>query len=235
MEPPTPLEAFRAGAHEQVWAQLTQLSDRVWDEPVRSQAVAIARETMHRVRANIEWLIPRLKEIGYCFSQFSPLKQPESGASNLIDEYEKKFNVAVPLSLRAFYEVVGAVDLRGGHPDWDGYYDPLQIYGMDRTRADADRWDGPITKIYLCPDFLMKEEISGCGPLYIVPGRCADAPVSFEGAPMPFTFVQYLRNFFRWGGFAGCVTDEEQFATYPDSEQHPPTDLAYLKANLVSF
>jgi hypothetical protein len=43
------------------------LGSRVHEEPVYSDAVAVARETMSRARTNIETLIVRLDNIGYRF------------------------------------------------------------------------------------------------------------------------------------------------------------------------
>jgi hypothetical protein len=61
------LERYLASEHEQVWAELVALGEAVRDEPVYSDALAVARETMRRVRWNIETLIPCLIAIGYQF------------------------------------------------------------------------------------------------------------------------------------------------------------------------
>ena len=106
---------------------------------------------------------------------------------------------------------------------------------LNRTREDANGWNGPITKIYLCPCFLMKEGYSAVGPYFVVPGKAINSPVSFGDCALPFTFVQYLRNFFRWGGFAGCVSREEEFALYPGGPERPPTHQDCLTENLVPF
>jgi hypothetical protein len=228
------LERYLRGNHQRVWQELTELGVKIWEEQFAEQAKAIARETMTRVRRNVESLIPRLQGIGYRFSA-RPHIPPTGNENELINEYERKFGVFVPLSLRTFYEVIGAVDFRGDHADWTGIHDPLQIYGLEVTLEDAEGWQGQIERIYLCPCPLMKEGYSAVGPQYLVPGRVADSSVGFEGGDLPFTFVQYLRNFFRWGGFAGCVKSEEEFARYPDWVQPPTTHRDYLAADLVRF
>jgi hypothetical protein len=53
------LERYLVGEHEQVWAELVALGEAVRDEPVYSDALVVARETMRRARWNIETLIPR--------------------------------------------------------------------------------------------------------------------------------------------------------------------------------
>src|SRR5258707_1642579 len=63
----TYLQRYVAGEHEQVWAELVALGAAAYDEPVHSDALAVARETMRRARANIETLIPRLQRLGYTF------------------------------------------------------------------------------------------------------------------------------------------------------------------------
>lgn len=61
------LERYQRGEREQVWAELVALGDQVRSEPLHTDALAVARETMGRVRQNIEVLIPRLVAIGYQF------------------------------------------------------------------------------------------------------------------------------------------------------------------------
>jgi hypothetical protein len=61
------LERYERGEHEQVWDELVALGAAVREEPVYTEALAVARETMRRARRNIEMLIPRLAAIGYQF------------------------------------------------------------------------------------------------------------------------------------------------------------------------
>jgi hypothetical protein len=63
----TYLERYLAGEYEQVWAELEALGAAVREEPLYSDALAVARETMRRVRENLETLIPRLVKAGYQF------------------------------------------------------------------------------------------------------------------------------------------------------------------------
>jgi hypothetical protein len=63
----TYLERYLAGEYEQVWAELEALGAAVREEPLSSDALAVARETMRRVRENLEVLIPRLVKAGYQF------------------------------------------------------------------------------------------------------------------------------------------------------------------------
>lgn len=63
----TYLERYLAGEYEPVWDELTALGAAVREEPLYRDALAVARETMRRVRQNLEMLIPRLITVGYQF------------------------------------------------------------------------------------------------------------------------------------------------------------------------
>jgi hypothetical protein len=126
----TYLERYLAGEHEGVWVELLALGERVREEPVYSDALAVARETMRRVRHNIELLVPRLEQLGYRFGYewvdedeldfadhqppvFAP---PKPDVHERITELETLAGV-LPLSLQAWYETVGAVNFVGMEPE----------------------------------------------------------------------------------------------------------------------
>jgi hypothetical protein len=60
-------DRYRRGERIEVWSDLIALGETVRQEPVYSDAAAVARETMTRARENIETLITRLDGIGYEF------------------------------------------------------------------------------------------------------------------------------------------------------------------------
>jgi hypothetical protein len=62
------LERYLEGQRSDVWDELVALGDRVREEPVFADAVAVADETIRRVRNNAEILIPRLAAKGYQFA-----------------------------------------------------------------------------------------------------------------------------------------------------------------------
>jgi hypothetical protein len=66
-EMPIYLDRYLAGEHELVWDELAALGGSVREELLYADALAVARETMQRVKSNIETLIPRWKAIGYTF------------------------------------------------------------------------------------------------------------------------------------------------------------------------
>src|SRR5690348_14284279 len=120
---PTYLDRYLAGEYEQVWAELVALGPAVRTEPVYADARAVAHETMCRVRHNIETLIPRLREIGYQLGydgipvsdeerrHLAPVFAPPAPqVADTMVRLESQIG-PLPLSLRAFYEMVGAVNL----------------------------------------------------------------------------------------------------------------------------
>lgn len=104
------LDQYRAGKRIEVWDQLRRLGDQVRNPGTYDDAVAVARETMQRVRNNVELLVPRLIEAGYRFDDPQGCYVPaRSEDITRIAELEEKIG-PIPISIRAFYEVVGAVN-----------------------------------------------------------------------------------------------------------------------------
>jgi hypothetical protein len=60
-------DRYCAGEHESVWNELTALGEHVRRKNILPHALRVARETMRRVRSNIETIVGRLDEIGYDF------------------------------------------------------------------------------------------------------------------------------------------------------------------------
>lgn len=222
-------ERYLHGEHEQVWAELLALGEQVRDDPFAGDARAVAYETMRRVRYNLDLLIPRLRARGYTFGygwaiargaltvagaaeyerDEPPLSPPEGDLSAVIAEIERRAGI-LPLSLRAFYEVVGGCNFVGAHPLWESErLDPLEVLSAHAVlRLDQwnhwsdDRRDDGTCELPIAPDEYFKYLYGGGGPYAIsLTGMVADAPLIHEWHHT--TFVNYLRICFRWGGFPG--------------------------------
>ena len=239
------LERYQRGKHEQVWAELLTLGHAIQAEPLYSDAYAVARETMRRVRRNIEILIPRLRDLGYEFgyawaTRFSPAEKleleqdapvfavPSPDIAQEIDELERRAGT-LPLSLRAFYEIVGEVNFIGSHPTWKyEKLDPLEVLSPrmvlkidDWNHWSDDKQDDGSCNLPVAPDEYFKYYYGGGGPYDIACHELvADAPLDEWHRT---TFVNYLRICFRWGGFPG----------WERVEQRPEQDLAFLTADLL--
>jgi hypothetical protein len=106
------LERYLAGEHEPVWAEPQELGAAIREQPHHSDALAVAHETMWRVRHNTELVHTRLQRMGYEF--WVPERAhilPSADTLAILAEIEG-LRGPIPLSLRAFYEVVSSVDFR---------------------------------------------------------------------------------------------------------------------------
>jgi hypothetical protein len=147
-----------------------------------------------------------------------------------IREIEKRVGM-LPLSLRAFYEVVGSVDLMGQHPTLAPRggsisSDPLVVYAVQDALADAEQIDSDDDDrhVVIAPDDLHKANVSGGEPYHIaVPDERADGELLNERHGL--FFVEYLRLAFRFGGFPG----------YEGYDRDIPTEIAMLAHDLLDF
>lgn len=156
------LDRYRRGEYKQVWDELLAQGEAVRREPLLIDASAVARETMQRVRHNIEVLIPRLRTFGYEFgefwgqdplpiwlqeassseesSSFLPFVPPHPEVQGYVEHLEQAIG-PLPLSLRSFYLEVGGVNFLGTHPAWPEYLnqemlDPLYIDPLTADNLD---------------------------------------------------------------------------------------------------
>lgn len=152
---PSYLERYQAGEHEQVWEDLRALGPIPRDTPLWAEALAVARETMRRVRLNILTLIERLQALGYEFGyehrdpqfvriitpelldQAPPFlretmrrppvyQEPPDDILTLIETLDTRLG-PLPLALYAWYETIGAVNFAGSFP----VADPLDPEGFN--------------------------------------------------------------------------------------------------------
>ncbi len=236
----TYLERYKNGEYEQVWAELLALGGQIRQEPLFSEALAVARETMGRAKYNVELLYKRLKAINYefAFPELS-LNHPEQDIVVKIERFEKLAGL-LPLSVRVWYEIVGAVCFMGVHPklasydspsvysDPNFYSDPLVISPFNEVFWEYEEWE-EMSEEYksegflfeMAPDYFHKEAVSGGGPYGVsLPNPAIDA--TFEDEWHNTTFVNYLRICFKWGGYPG----------FERSNYHPE-ELTFLAEGLL--
>ncbi|MFB7256984.1 hypothetical protein [Streptomyces nojiriensis] len=161
------LERYRAGEHERVWEELLAL-DRSPPKALAAQAEAVAVETMERVRCGLEAVVERLRAEAYPFHEKArALVPPPRDALWHVERLERLTGGRLPLSLRAFYLVVGSVDLSGSaegfrhdpkkhgmKPKRDeivnvpekypfmylSHFDPLVVLPLEEAVAEAETW-----------------------------------------------------------------------------------------------
>lgn len=208
------LERYQNGEYEQVWNEFQNLGASIRNEPYYGQAQAVAAETMRRVRRNCERIISRLHRLGYIFGTFpdgkrrsyraEPLTPPSDQMQSDREELESEAG-PLPLSLIAFWQEVGAVDLVGMHRSWPDGLDPLVVDPPAGALSDLYGYEQEGEEIFvgLAPDDLHKDNISGGNPYGLeLPNPSADFLFMYERHDL--LFVPYLRfAILRWGGLPG--------------------------------
>jgi hypothetical protein len=221
----TYMERYLAGDHRQVWKELQTLGDDVRRPPLHDDAYAVSLETMRRVRRNLERLLSHLDAMGYEFwadlqdwnsyrmgimptTDVPPqLAVPEPDVTRRIEALEATAG-PMPFSLRAFYEVVGAVNFVGDppvledgdpaegpvdsefiHGGWrEGVtLDPILVLGLRTTEAQwqltrRPEWNEAF--LYpLFPDFDIKYSNSGGDMFTLPPTPSMDGILMYAGKP----------------------------------------------------
>jgi len=227
-------ERYRAGEHTAVWSELVARGGSVRSDPLAADALAVAYETMRRVDQNIRTIVSRLVSIGFEFT--TPGGAPRALAEvhvppdvrdrQRLQRLEKSAGT-LPLSLRAFYEVVSAVDLIGRHPTLAPPHgavapDPLVIASIEELLSEVGAWEDADV-LMLAPDDLHKANTSGGDPYAnAVHDSAADAVLLNERHGL--FFVDYLRLCCRFGGFPGY-----------ESQEDVPAEIDVLRSDLVDF
>lgn len=226
------VERYQNGEYEQVWKEFQSLGASIRNEPYNHQAREVAAETMRRVRRNCEQIISRLHALGYVFGTFpdgtrrsfsvEPLTLPSDQMQSDCEELEAEAG-PLPLSLIAFWQEVGAVDLVGMHPSWPDGLDPLVVDPPEGALSYLED-EGEGIFVGLAPDDLHKDNTSGGDPYGLqLPNSSADFQFMYERHDL--LFVPYLRfAILRWGGFPGL-----------EGRGIPFEPLDYLTAELELF
>ena len=172
---------------------------------------------MDRARLNIEELRGRLQRVGYRFEYPDRVFRPPTTESRLqLDQQESEIG-PLPLSLRAFYEVVGTVDFTQSWSQlvqhhrserrnaselvYVGEFDPLVVGPLledDEEEQEAGRY------FFACDEFHKANYSGGENYHVALPEPRADFPIMGMYGIDEF-FIQYLRATFAGGGFRGRV------------------------------
>jgi hypothetical protein len=226
----TYLERYLSGEYVQVWQELALLdADELYREPLFSDVYGVAQKTMRRVRHNLEALHKRWQFMGMEFEYPDEvLAPPQADFSQVVAKFEQEFG-QMPLSIRAFYEIVGSVNFCGKgnefHTPSTEYYegsDPLWVLNLSYFMYEAEAFDAENYEPYqmelfgdgvivnFAPDHLHKDNISGgSGPEFLIKAG-ADCAVFYSEYNLnkrsygdSIAFVDYLRLAIKWAGFPG--------------------------------
>jgi hypothetical protein len=234
----TLLDRYRAGECVQVWEDIRALGTTLQSAPISIEALAVAAETMRRARANIVAIVAHLEDLHFRFAASSPLEALGPTTTAQVNDLDSKLGGSLPLSVKAWYIHVGAVDLRGTHPSLCHVAnvgedvprdfklaDPLVIAPIEWLLEGFSHWSSGLWgnqtfRLELSPDDLHKANISGGTYDMPLAGPQVDAVLLDWHS---FHFVDYIRCVFAWGGFPG-------WERYPD----PPTsEIEYLTRDLL--
>jgi hypothetical protein len=221
---PSYLERYLAGESTAVWAELLALGAAVRSLDYYDDALAVAIETMRRVEHNVEAVHQRLESLGYEFWVPNQVHvTPSADTPAMLTEIER-LRGPIPLSLRAFNEVVGSVDFRQSPAQlvhWQdeqrSYVSDLAVLGEEDPLVVAPAADllsdvhGHVStqakrvEFTFAPDEFHKANYSGGENYHLwLPNPNADFHV--EGMyEIDEYFVEYLRATFISGGFRGRV------------------------------
>jgi hypothetical protein len=225
------LKRYQAGEHEVVWAEMTALGAGIRDKRVVDEASAVARATMDRVQQNLSRIAEVLRKKKYAFSKTGkkalPGADPKVAAQ--IKALEKRAGAPLPLSLRAFYEVVGPVDFtekyEATYTDKTAFFagygkkDPIMVesaklalglaadYAAREAQLPQDLRRPLQISIGLDPERKAENEGSNDEPWEMeIEGHGADGIL--HQAKRSLAFVVYLRRSIGAGGFLGLADDD---------------------------
>jgi hypothetical protein len=183
-------------------------------------ARAVAKETMKRVVRSANVLADRLAALGWVPRYGELRTRPRTEDREVMPQIEETTGAPLPVSLRAFWEVVGGINFvwdyeRGAAPDLGvdlpmDEMDPLWVDVPEVVTCLFEEWEerrsgvdpelaGPFSED-LAPDYLHKANISGGAP-YGIELPCFGVDPIFVNEARELPFVDNLRLCFRWAGF----------------------------------
>ena len=186
---------------------------------------------MRRVARGADVLAERLAALGWVPLYGELRTRPRTEDREVMRRIEETTGAPLPVSLRAFWEVVGGINFvwdyeRGDAPDLGvdlpmDDMDPLWVDAPEEVTRLFEEWAdrrsgvdpelaGPFN-LDLAPDYLHKANTSGGAPYrFELPFLGADPVFVNEAHELPF--VDYLRLCFRWA----CFPRLELHADRPD-------------------
>src|SRR5262245_32171768 len=97
------LDRYRQGEHIEVWAEMIAFGSAVRQEPLYTEAVAVAREMMTHARHNVALLVERLLALNYRFAEPRDYwRLPDVDLQKTLDAIEQQYGT-LPIIVRAWY------------------------------------------------------------------------------------------------------------------------------------
>jgi hypothetical protein len=202
------LSRYRQGEHVAVWEALRRFE--AISGSLREEAFEVARETMRRVLHNSGLLIARLKDEGWMPLSGVFHTPPSNEDVPVMAEIEARTGALLPVSIKAFWEVVGGIDLiwdynRQEDPPGLGLdfglteCDPVSVEPARVVRYLFEEWDDSHDgidpevadpyRLDLAPDYLHKAAISGGAPYGVELPSGSAAFLAWTGARTSPTYM----------------------------------------------
>lgn len=177
-----------------------------------------ARQVMLQARNDLEKIAGRLQQSGYQFAYPKYVFEPPTGDIRArIEELEALIG-PLPIFLRAAFEFLGSWNFMGDHPDWPKsahvrlrpvkneqdvwFTDPFVFCSLQMIWDDTEGWDGSSDFLLsFSGDAMTKAGYSG--GLYSIKIPSQEADPLILGEEEKLSFIEYLRQSLRYGGFAG--------------------------------
>lgn len=214
------LQKYLSGNEQAVWNEIESFQIEALSPHDLEEIEEVCRETMVRVKENINRIIARLEENGYDFSKFPDgedhffvrgLEDPDTDLEVKIVNLESIAGT-LPLTVKAFWRYIGSVSLVGFKDVWDEYSDPLFVASVDDNTEVIEEWqkfrkeceehsDDPYM-LFISPDEDQKDGYDG-DQYYNIELPCTSVDGFIRDAPSETTFIDYLREAFEAKGFPG--------------------------------
>lgn len=214
------LEKYLSGKEKEVWDEIEALDINKLPVDLQEDINSVCSETMRRVKLNIEKIVVALNESGFDFSKY-PDGEKHSfihGLNEPSEDTDAKIGIlesiagALPLSIKAFWKMVGSVSLVGFKTNWPEYSDPLFVASVDDNLEVVEEWaefrnecedhaNDPFI-LFISPDEDQKDGYDG-GQYYNIELPCSAVDGLVKDAPSETTFIDYLREAFEAKGFPG--------------------------------
>ncbi len=223
-------ERYINGETEDVYKDILALEQEVFSPERFVDIDRVLTETFQRVKYNLEVIYIELKNINYNF-KIDPknnFEKPIHAALADTDLLLVKLDTAVekfgyvPLSLKYFYKIVGAVNFCWDYKTkeelmWN-MADPIQIASLDGVVEEVidKNWKEHIQQyvdddefgcafLDLAADDLHKDNISGGQSYAIEITKSPSIDSTFMNEPHNTTFINYIRICFQSCGFPGIT------------------------------
>ena len=224
------LEKYLQGDTLHIYDEIERMGSDAFIKDNLREIKAVLKETMVRVRYNLDVIYASLQEADYCFTKSPrqdfeyPLLKPRWGTRLRISRLDKIVRPFghIPLSLKMFYQIVGSCNFAWDYdavPDipWEGT-DPIQIGPITSLLTEAKELEPDEEPIGLpvSADYYHKDNISGGPPYSVELTAWPQVDSRFLNEEHHTTFINYLRITFDNCGFsrAGVAAHLPDFMDY---------------------